>query len=268
MRSAASRLIIVVLLGANLPASADTAPSWPERPSLTPPDPEQPAPARLLKVYLDAGHGAEDNTGNRSAYCAAEQDFTLSLAVDVQGLLEAAGFQTRLSRDAHAPVPYAERADTAAAWGADVLVSLHSDIRGRAQAWSPSAGVTCLRSREAPGFSVLYSDDGDDGAVTVRARVATVVASALTAAGFAAYDGSHYGTDYAAEATPGVFVDRHPPAKRIFMLHAPLVPSVLVETHNALDDREVRLWNSAATRRAFAGALVRALGDLDLERHH
>ena len=28
------------------------------------------------RVYLDAGHGAEGNSGNRSAYCEDEQDFT------------------------------------------------------------------------------------------------------------------------------------------------------------------------------------------------
>ncbi|HMR05413.1 MAG TPA: N-acetylmuramoyl-L-alanine amidase [Polyangiaceae bacterium] len=265
MRSAASRLVIVVVLGANLPASADTAPSWPERPSLLQGALDLPARLRPIRVFLDAGHGAEDNTGNRSAYCAAEQDFTLSLAGELQSMLEAAGFQTRLSRDAHAPVPYAERANAAAAWNADVLISLHSDIRGHAQAWSPSAAVTCLRSREAPGFSVLFSDAGNDRAAGARERAATAIGSAMRTAGFLAYDGAHYGSDYAATEAPGVFVDRHPPGKRIYMLYAPRVPSILIETHNALDDREVRLWNSSATRRAFASALARALGDLDLE---
>jgi N-acetylmuramoyl-L-alanine amidase len=253
--------LTAILLGASLPASADEAPRWPDRPALLSPS-SVPARARPLRVFLDAGHGAEDNTGNRSSYCMAEQDFTLSLAVDVADELRRLGHHTRLSRGTDRPVPYAERAEAASAWNADVLVSLHSDIRGHAEAWSPRAGVTCLRSREAPGFSVLYSDAGAVAQASARQGVAIRFARALQAAGFLAYEGAHYGSDYAADATPGVFADRHPAEKRIFMLYASTVPSVLIETHNALDDREVRLWQSVATRRAFATALARALADL------
>ena len=250
---------LATLFGVALPASADTTPKWPERPVLSADLGELPARTAPLRVFLDAGHGAEDNTGNRSAYCTPEQDFTLSLAEDVRRELDRLGFATRLSRSADERVSYAVRAQEAAAWGADVLVSLHSDIRGRTSAWSPRPGVSCLRNHEAPGFSVLYSDAGEDAAAAARKRFADQVAVAMDESGFLAYDGAHYGVDYAAGSETGVFLDRHPKQKRIFMLYATSMPAILIETHNALDDREVRLWESADTRLSFARALATAL---------
>ena len=58
---------------------------------------------------------------------------------------------------------------------------------------------------------------------------------------------------------PGVFVDRRD--KRIFMLRSPVMPSIIIETHNAVDDREARSWNQPHTREAFATAIVAALID-------
>jgi N-acetylmuramoyl-L-alanine amidase len=224
-----------------------------------------PSDGALRVVMFDAGHGAEGNTGNTSTYCVPEQDFTLALADDVAATLEETGrFRVLTVREGDRLVPYAERAALAHAQGAHAFVSLHSDIRGRRDPWSPRAGCASFRSEEAPGFSVLFSDEADDAAlVASRRELAHATSDALALAGFLPYDGDEYVGLYAPEpGAPGAFVDRHAPDKRIFVLRRLAVPSILVETHNALDPREAERWEDPTVRRAFALALGRALATM------
>jgi N-acetylmuramoyl-L-alanine amidase len=212
------------------------------------------------RVLLDAGHGAPGNTGNRSAFCVDEQDFTRSLAEDVAQVLAASGhFEVELSRPSDALVPYAERIQLAERWGADVIVSLHSDVRGHAEPWEPAVGQSCRHDHDAPGFSLLFSDSGEPALVQGRAELARAAARSLAAAGFLPYDGGEYHAEYASDEVGGVFLDRHPESERIFVLWRPPVPSVIVETHNALDEREAKRWERGETRDAFARALMTAL---------
>lgn len=209
-----------------------------------------------LRVFLDPGHGAPDNPGNTSAFCEPEQLFTLSLAEDVARELEALGaFEVALSRRGEL-VDYHERVREAEVWGAEVFVSLHSDVRGEGEPWSPAPGQRCVRSREAPGFTVLVSDGG--AAAESRLALARATAHWMGAAGFSAYDGRDYGAVYAPDRA-GVFLDRHAAEERIFVLYRPSMPSILIETHHALDDREVLRWREPEVRAAFARALAAAL---------
>jgi len=249
---------VLVVGGLIALASADPAP-WPEGEALH----QVPLPAHRgapLRVYLDAGHGAPDNPGNRGAYCQLEEGFTLSLAREVSSWLEAqGGFETRVSRDAGERIDYHQRVEEAEAWGADVFVSLHSDVRGVGAPWTPRpGGPACPRSQDAPGFSVLWSDASP--AAATNQRLGRALAEQMTLTGLPAYDGRHYGAVYDLDReTPGLFVDRHPPGERIFVLWRPHFPAVLIETHHALDDREVRRWSMPETQRAFASALAAAL---------
>lgn len=213
-------------------------------------------------IYLDAGHGAAKNPGNSSCYCVAEQDFTRSLSLDVGQWLEDTGyFHVVQSRPDERPVAYADRVAAAAASGADAFVSLHSDVRGEGKSWSPSSGVECLRNLDAPGFVVLYSDEGPASLVEARRGLALDVSARLGEAGFLPYTSTYEGL-YAIDAEdPSVLVDRHAPDKRIFVLRSTKMPAILIETHHALDPREARLWNEASTRRAFAAVLAQALVD-------
>lgn len=222
--------------------------------------PEFPADFGVRRVLVDPGHGAPGNSGNLSAYCVDEQDFTLELAEDLERRLERTGhFEVISSRARGGLVPYARRVQLAEEWKADVLVSLHSDVRGRSQRWQPSPGRECPRSRDAPGFSLLWSDFGDAQLVGNRLALARSLASELSRTGFLAYAGDEYTGAYAADEHVGVFVDRHAEHERIFVLWRPEIPSVIVETHNALDDREATRWQSEETRAAFADAVARAL---------
>jgi N-acetylmuramoyl-L-alanine amidase len=217
------------------------------------------------KIVVDPGHGAPGNKGNVSAWCQDEQDFTLSIARHLAATLQATGhFEVRLTRQT-SDVPYPARVREAEEWGADAFVSLHSDVRGAAEPWSPREGAVCYWTDQAPGFAVLYSDEAEPQAVARRLRLATAVAAKLSAAGFPPYDGAGYTRSYApAQPGLGVFVDRHPPDKRIYVLRYPSMPAILVETHNALHRREAARFEEDATRQAFdaavAAALVEALG--------
>lgn len=242
-------------------SARDAAPIWPER---LPEDLPWPAPepgARRVALYLDAGHGAVDNAGNTSSFCVREQDFTLALADDVAAWLEETGrFWVVGSRAGDALVAYSARVEEATKLKADVFVSLHSDVRGTKETWSPEPSLSCQRAIDAAGFSVLYSDEADKALVSRRLLLAERVAAALTEAAFVPYGGEEYvGLYEALDARPGVFVDRHEAKKRIFVLRRPTMPSIIVETHNALDPREAELWEDAAVRKSFALALGRAI---------
>ena len=225
-----------------------------------------PANFSVHRVYVDPGHGAANNPGNTSCFCVAEEDFTLFAARELAARLEATGhFLVLLSRDGASPVEYRDRVDEAAQWGAEAFISLHSDVRSHADRWSPRPGTSCPVSYSAPGFSVIYSDDGVSSLVSARQRLARATARRLVATGFLPYDGAGYAPLYDSDpGEAGVFLDRHPLEQRIFVLHRPSMAAILIETHHALDPREAERWDDDATLDAFSAAvgaaLVEALG--------
>jgi N-acetylmuramoyl-L-alanine amidase len=262
-------LAALVLWRVTRPAGASVDPGpgggWPHPSAeLQPPAVVFPPGFGRRRIYLDAGHGAPDNTGNLSSLCEQEQDFTLRAATELARRLERTGhFEVKLSRAAGETVEYQERVEQAAAWQAEVFVSLHSDVRGRSTDWSPEPGLTCPRTLKAPGFSVLWSDEAAGALPAERARLARAVAQRLQQAGLLPYAGADYQGQYAADdRQQGVFVDRHAPERRIFVLRAPAMPSVIIETHNAWDPREAQRWNEARTHEAFAAAVAAALVDV------
>ncbi len=242
-------------------AEAAPAPAWPSDDArLAPPSVVFPADFGVKRVVVDAGHGAEDNRGNTSCTCVAEQDFTLAVADRVAARLEASGhFEVRETRVGGERVAYSDRVDDAEAFAADAFVSIHSDVRGHALRWWPTFAESCPIAFGATGFSVLYADEGDGALVARRLDLARALALRLTSTGFAAY-ASGYDL-YDSDATPGVFLDRHAPAQRIFVLRRPSMPSVILETHNALDVRDASRWSEIETIDAAADALAGALVD-------
>lgn len=223
-------------------------PTWPdEGATLTVPQLVFDESGGVKRVYLDAGHGAAGNTGNLGVLGIDEQDFTLSLAQDVAAILTETGhFEIRVCREKGEVVPYAKRIMDAEQWRADVFVSLHSDVR----------------SPEGIGYSVLWSDEGDEAIAEARLALARAMAQQLAALSLPAYGGEEYADSYAGGNVPGVFVDRHEEGKRIFVLRKPTMPSIIVETHNAKSEDEARRWQEPAVRRAFAHALALAVDGL------
>jgi N-acetylmuramoyl-L-alanine amidase len=261
---AQSRVWLPALIGATLGALALVlwpAPVWPEAGArVVVRSIELPSGFGMRRVAIDPGHGARDNSGNRSAFCVDEQDFTLALAELVAERLEqSGGFDVTLTRRRGELVDYADRVARAEAWGAEALVSIHSDVRGRSSEWEPRPDLFCRRSRSEPGYAVIYSDDAEPALVERRRTLALELGRSLEQSRFLAYTGPSYALDYQASDEPGVFVDRRAPRARIFVLRRPRIPSVLIETHNALHDGEAARWDEPETREAFAAAVARAL---------
>ena len=81
-------------------------------------------------------------------------------------------------------------------------------------------------------------------------------------AGFLPYGGDDYVGLYAPDSEqPGTFVSRHLPGQRIFVLRKPPMPSVIIETHHALDFEEAARWKEPRTLEAFAAAVAQGLVD-------
>jgi N-acetylmuramoyl-L-alanine amidase len=218
--------------------------------------------AKTKKVYIDPGHGSVGNTGNTGCLCQSEEDFTLRvghrLAVD---LLATGHFEIRLSRQGTRRVDYQTRVREASEW-ADVYLSLHSDARGPTTSWSPEAGKHCPRNTGHHGFSVLWSGEGEPSLRASRKKLADRLADRMIEAGFSPYGGSDYDGLYVGDAeNPGSFLDVHEPDQRIMVLRRPTIPSVIIETHQALDIREVSRWREEATLQAFSAAVTAGLLD-------
>lgn len=239
--------------------------AWPSALApLTEQRPVFPPRARKWRIYLDAGHGAPRNSGAVSAFCEDEQDHTLRVAHVLAAELERTGrFTVRLSRGGAMRPTYASRVADAEAWPADAFVSLHMDWRGANTLWEPMPGKRCLRQDHSPGFGVLWNDDAKTETLRAqRVALARAVASRITATGLLPYDGYHWQSSYDGDQTPGVFVDRHPPGARIYVLRRPqVVPSIIIETHNALDVRETTRWREARVLDAFSKAVAAGLAD-------
>jgi N-acetylmuramoyl-L-alanine amidase len=212
-----------------------------------------------VRVLVDAGHGTLGNDGNTSVRCEKESAFTLRAQDELaRRLARIPAFDVEVTRKGAATPSYDDRLLQMEKWPADAVISLHSDARiGDPSGADPKTG--CPYAENASGFSVLYSDEGDPKLVTARLSLARQVASRMTEAGFHAYIGPDYNQRYIMDATPGVWVDRHPDAQRIKMLRRSKVPLVIVETHQALDPDEVLRWDEPRTYDAFAAAIGAAI---------
>lgn len=95
-----------------------------------------------------------------------------------------------------------------------------------------------------------------------RARLGRAVGQRLRDAGFHAYEGTDCGGLYRQdEAEPSGWIDTRPMKKRVYFLRGSTIPTVIVETHHALDPEEVARWAETKTVDAFALAIAGAVLD-------
>lgn len=216
---------------------------------------EQPRGPSRAVVYLDAGHGTGDNQGATTAACGREGDLMLELAEGLAAALLATGaFEVILSRTSSSGPTYDARLRAAERARADVLLSLHGDVR-RPETAQLVGG--CPNNPTDPGFSVLFSEDGPPPIVRARRRMARALARRFAEAGFTAYDGADYAGLFEADEAPGVFRDR----RGLFMLRRPRMASVIIETHHVQHPSELARWMRPNTRDAFYRAVLTALSD-------
>lgn len=225
-----------------------------------------PAPlplTRKLKVYVDAGHGSAGNEGALGCFCQREQVHTLQVATHLASVLARLGpFDVKLSRQDDRGRRYPTRIAEAERWGADAIVSIHADVRGEAWAWSHADGETCWRNDRGTGFAVLWSEDGERALVDRRAKLGRAVSRRLGDAGFERYGGDDYGALYKPDEEALGWIDLRPRKQSVYFLRASSkVPTVIIETHQALAPAEVQRWDETATVDAFALAVANALVD-------
>ncbi len=218
-------------------------------------------PTRKVRVFVDAGHGAPGNVGAFGCYCQQEQAHTLVIASALSTALAATGrFEVLQSRLTANGARYQQRIARAKAWKADVIISLHSDVRGDALPVAQADGGSCWQNLGAAGFAVLWSDEGP--ALASRERLGRAVGKRLREAGFLAYGGEDYTALYRQDdVEPSGFIDLRPMKQRVYFLRASTIPTVIVETHHALNPEEVARWEEPATRAAFAAAIGAAVLD-------
>jgi N-acetylmuramoyl-L-alanine amidase len=217
---------------------------------------------RRWRVLIDAGHGSPGNFGNTGVHCQQEAQVMNELAFGLATRLSLMGpFEVKLSREDDRQPSYAARKAQAEAWAADAVVSLHSDSRGAAEP-NVEPGCASLRNDDSPGFSVLWSAEGEPALITRRQRLSHALTAAMTEAGFLPYLGADYAGYYDVEPQrPGSFVNRKEHARRIWFLRRLSVPTVIIETHHALDVDEVARWGEVRTRHVFAAAVAKGLVD-------
>lgn len=220
---------------------------------------------KKVRVVIDAGHGAPGNEGNHGCFCQLEQDHTLAVADALASLMEATGrFEVLRTRIGDAKPRYQSRIAAAEAFKAEVIISLHSDARGEATATEQPDGGACWQNAGAPGFSVLWNEEGP--ALAGRERLGRAVGARLREAGFLAYDGYDYSALYRQDdVEPSGWIDQRPMKQRVYFLRASRTPTVIIETHHALDVEEVARWKEVRTLLAFSRAVMAAA--LDVTRH-
>lgn len=77
----------------------------------------------MSKIFIDAGHGGKDpGAPNGNIF---EKDIALKIALKLNDILKARGFQTQLSRSTDVFVELNERAKKANNFASDVFVSIH-----------------------------------------------------------------------------------------------------------------------------------------------
>lgn len=219
-----------------------------------------PPPASRIRIAVDAGHGAPGNTGNHGCHCQSEADETLVEARALAARLGALGFEVLETRTTAVGTRYPQRIAAIERFKPHLVVSLHTDAR--AEAWPHEVGADgtiCWGNATDPGFSVLWSEEGPRSVVKAREAWGRAVSRELRAAGFFPYSGEDYGTLYRTDDEPACFIDARPTKQRVFFLRATTVaPVVIIETHHALDAKEVARWREAATHDAFAAAIASA----------
>lgn len=218
-------------------------------------------PVKRVRVVIDAGHGAPGNVGNHGCHCQEEQAHTRFVADFMAAALEATGrFEVLRTRIDDATPKYAARIAQAQQWKADVIISLHSDARGEAFAARQPSGEVCWQNPDAPGFAVLWNDEG--AALAGREKLGRAVGVRLREAGFVAYSGEDYGGLYRQDAVePSGWIDQRPLKQRVYFLRASKIPTVIIETHHALDVEEAARWTQVKTLETFTAAVGAAVLD-------
>ena len=114
-----------------------------------------------VKIFIDQGHNPVNPNAGAEGNGLREQDITFDIGRRLASILNANGFETRLSRPTSqtqlgtsVATSLAERVNNANSWGADYFVSLHTNA-----SVNPNASGTevLVYSRSSPAFGLAES---------------------------------------------------------------------------------------------------------------
>ena len=115
----------------------------------------------VIKIYIDQGHNPQNPNAGAEGNGYREQDITFEIGRILASILQANGFETRLSRPTaetqlgnSVSTSLAERVDGANSWGADYFVSLHTNASVNPQA---SGTEVLVYSRSSPAYELARS---------------------------------------------------------------------------------------------------------------
>lgn len=215
------------------------------------------ARSRPLAVAVDVGHSPADS-GATSARGVPEHTYNRKLAQELIARLHAAGHtRSFLIQASGADPSLRERASSAVARGADLLISVHHDsVRPRYLMPRRVDGRAVASSEGISGYSLFYAEAGGAGAESLH--LAKEIGGQLRAAGLT--PSLHHAEEIPGEArtlvdeTLGIYR-----FDQLIILRTPGIPSVLFEAGVIVDrDEELRL-RDPTDRERIARAIARAV---------
>lgn len=204
-------------------------------------------------VVIDAGHGGRDPGAVGRTLGLHEKEVVLDTALKLRDVLQPR-YRVVLTRDADRYVEHAERVRIAREANADLFISIHADANANAEA--SGASVYTINERGARRGQAMLGDTIDLGETPVRGQARAVLVDLFQrettnrSAQFAELVIPRLG------AVAPLLRNTHRSAN-LYVLLAPDVPAVLIETGfltNAADERRL-------SRPAERQAMARAMGE-------
>jgi N-acetylmuramoyl-L-alanine amidase len=200
-------------------------------------------------IVVDAGHGGVDHGTENPRLRTMEKTYTLDVALRLRKLLEAAGYEVKMIREADVTVPKENRSTIANTMGADLFVSIHFNST---YPNTKTAGVEVMSfpargQRSTDSWSPGRSNDSERGDAPINAYAAwnTILGSLLHRHLLAALHDSDRGEKF----------------EHLAVLRGLDCPGILVEPAFLSSDTEAVSLATPAYRNAIAGALLAGILD-------
>lgn len=215
--------------------------------------------SRRRTIVIDPGHGGQD-PGAVGVSGVREKDVVLDAALKLQAALHAKGpYEVKLTRDTDRFVPLENRVRYARDQHADLFISVHADSHARPDA--AGASVYTLSERGANRAQNMMSAqnwDIDLGAAPRQGVIGDILVD------LAQRETTNRSAEFAQALIPRLgqvaplLTNTHRNAG-FFVLLAPDVPAVLIETGFLSNPADERRLNSPREREAMADAMAGAV---------
>jgi N-acetylmuramoyl-L-alanine amidase len=215
-----------------------------------------PAPGRRT-VVIDAGHGGRDPGAVGRTLGVYEKHVVLDCALKLRDALQHRGsYNVVLTRDADRYVEHAERVRISREANADLFISIHADANANAEAHG--ASVYTLDERGARRAQNMLGGTIDLGDTRVRGAAREVLVDLFQR------ETTNRSAQFAEIVIPrlgevGPLLRNTHRSANLYVLLAPDVPAVLVETGFLTNVADERRLNQPREREAMAEAMARAV---------